>query len=90
MAPLLEVRDLSGETRLPFDMEQQSALFGHVLRDERWYQRLRGRLKGEWFLDPYLAKLYKAWDAFYVKFQRVPTLNEFRSAEGLRELSPPE
>lgn len=45
---------MSDEVRLPFDEEQQQALMGHVIQDERFFLQVKDRIKADWFVDGYV------------------------------------
>lgn len=48
------------EAQIPFEKERQLGLLGYILANPQIYERLRGIIKPEWFMDTYARKLVKA------------------------------
>jgi hypothetical protein len=66
-----------GQT-LPFFSKKQDALLGHLLINEPFFLQARNRIRSEWFVEPLNAKLWKWKLEFFEKFQRAPSLEEFK------------
>lgn len=72
------------EVGLPFDAEQQKALIGHAILEERFFRQVKDRLEPDWLSSPSVASLWSFWREFYSKYNRVPVSHEeFRSFENL-------
>lgn len=61
---------------LPYSKEKQSALFGHMLLNDRFYVQVSPRVQPTWWADPFVAKAYAAKKSFQEKYRRPPTMPE--------------
>ena len=66
---------------LPFSMEKQKAVLGHVLYDERFFATVIGRLEPEWFSEPLVCRVYDATKRWYKKWGKQPSVNELMDSE---------
>lgn len=72
---------------LPFESDRQKAFMGHVMRNHKFFQQVRGRIHSDWFQDGYVGQLYKAYDNFWKKYLRGPqSPEELLSFEDIRLL----
>lgn len=72
-----EVAIAPGES-LPFDEKRQDALLGHMLFNESFFLQAHSKIKPEWFLDPWTAKVWKATLLFFAAHGRPPKEHELR------------
>lgn len=58
--------------QLPFDQDQQMALFGHIMTSESFFRQMYGKLQPSWFLDPSVSKLFTFYVNFYKHYDHIP------------------
>jgi replicative DNA helicase len=61
---------------LPFSMEKQDALLGHMIENDKFFQMVRHHVKPEWFIDPWANKVCAAKLKFVKEMERSPTRSE--------------
>jgi hypothetical protein len=66
--------------QLPFDEGQQQAICGHIMQKDAFFKTTYKRLLSEWFTDPDIARIHRAYTEFYDHYNHIPTsLDEFRA-----------
>lgn len=63
---------------LPFSEEQQLAVFGHLVINERFWGQVRHQIQSSWWVDPFVGKVYLAKEKFHNEYHRAPSFEELR------------
>lgn len=67
--------------QLPFNERKQDALLGHLVMNEPFFLQARGRIRAEWFLDPWATKVWAATLVFFDRFKRKPNEHELSQSD---------
>lgn len=70
--------------QLPFSEKRQDATLGHLLINERFFKQCKDRLKKEWFINLWAAKIWQAKLNFYTKYGRYSTRAELEDCDDIR------
>jgi replicative DNA helicase len=71
---------------LPFSIEKQRAVLGHVLYDERFFAAVVSKLEKEWFGDEVLLRIYGAAKAWYSQWGKRPSIPELLDSKDILKL----
>jgi hypothetical protein len=83
-SPVLTLNENSEET-LPFSLEKQDALLGHLLKPDTFFIQSMDKVKPEWFFHVYSTRLLQEKVNYYNKNKCQPTLAELRNLEIWKE-----
>jgi replicative DNA helicase len=70
---------------LPLDVRKQRAVLGHVILDNIFFQQLAVRVEPDWFVEGTLSKVYKAVQAWWATYKRLPTVDELKSYKDIAQ-----
>lgn len=77
--------DIAQGEPLPFFEKKQDAFLGHLLLNDSFFQQVRSKVKPEWFIDPWCAKVWESIQSFVEQYGRKPTEHELsQSLQWLR------
>ena len=71
-------------TQLNWDKDKQYAVLGHLMTDDKFFLRTRGKINPKWFLDSYSTRILNMMIDFYNKWNRAPTLGEIKEYKEFR------
>jgi len=71
------------EDTLPYSKEKQSALFGHMVIDAKFFVQVFARVMSTWWADPYISKAYAAQKSFYERYLRPPSVQELKNSSDI-------
>lgn len=57
---------------LPFEPQQQDALFGYAVTELNFFLQVKDRIKADWFVDGWTGKAFAAYVKFYDEFGHLP------------------
>jgi len=71
---------------LPFSVEKQRAVLGHILYDDRFFSTVILKIEPEWFGDAILCRIYDALKQWYVRWNKKPSINELLESRPITKL----
>jgi len=71
---------------LPFSIEKQKAVLGHILFDEKFFQTVVTKVEPEWFGDALLCRIYDALKKWNTRWGKPPTENELLDSQSITKL----
>lgn len=66
---------------LPFSEKKQTAVLGFLITREQFFLQARTRIRPEWFVDAWNARIWKAYLSYFERLHRAPlSIDEFKSS----------